>query len=123
MGVEEKRSVLKMMEVLIPELFDIVVILITILVGAVSRYAIKFLREKGLLAKLQNNKELVKIAVNAVEQTYKTLEGSEKLNMAKLELVKLMNEKKVKISEKEIDLLIESAVKEMNDAIREEIKK
>lgn len=112
-----------MMEVLIPELFDIVVILITILVGAVSRYAIKFLKEKGLLAKLQNNKELVKIAVNAVEQTYKTLEGSEKLNMAKLELVKLMNEKKVKISEKEIDLLIESAVKEMNDAIREEIKK
>src|SRR5690606_15120914 len=88
MGVEEKRSVLKMMEVLIPELFDIVVILITILVGAVSRYAIKFLKEKGLLAKLQNNKELVKIAVNAVEQTYKTLEGSEKLNMAKLELVR-----------------------------------
>lgn len=112
-----------MMEALIPELLDIVIVIITALVGVATRYAVSFLKEKGILAKLENNKELVKIVVGAVEQTYKHLEGAEKLNMAKIELVKLMNEKGVKISEKEIDLLIESSVKEMNDTVKEGIKK
>ena len=108
------------MDALIPELFDIVIIIITALVGIGTRYVVKFLKAKGVLAKLESNKALVNIVVGAVEQTYKHLEGKEKLNMAKIELVKLMNEKGVKISEKEIDLLIESAVKEMNQTIKEE---
>lgn len=108
------------MDALIPELFNIAIIIITALVGIATRYAVKFLNAKGVLAKLENNKELVKIVVGAVEQTYKHLEGKEKLNMAKIELVKLMNEKGVKISEKEIDLLIESSVKEMNETVKKE---
>jgi len=43
--------------------------------------------------------------------------------MAKIELIKLMKEKNIKISEKEINILIESSVKEMNDSIKKELKK
>jgi LL-H family phage holin len=110
------------MDALFVELFDVAIVVVTALVGVATRYVVKFLKAKGVLAKLEGNKELVKIVVGAVEQTHKHLEGREKLNMAKIELVKLMNEKGVKISEKEIDLLIESSVKEMNQVIKEETK-
>jgi|SRR5690606_14528087 len=122
MGVRKIRSVL-IVEAIQTELINLVVVVITALIGIVTQKVTAFLKEKGVVAKLEGNKELVKIAVNAVEQTYKELNGEEKLNVAKLELVKLMNEKKIKISEQEIDMLIESAVKEMNDSIKKELSK
>jgi LL-H family phage holin len=104
------------------EILNLVVAVIVALAGVVTRYAVSYLKSKGLLAKLENNKELVKIVVKAVEQTYNHLEGQEKLNVAKLELVKLMNEKKIKISEKEIDVMIEAMVKEMKESAKEASK-
>lgn len=111
------------MESIQAELINLVIVVITALVGLVTQKVTVYLKEKGLIAKLESNKELVRIVVNAVEQTYKHLDGDEKLKVAKIELVKLMNEKKIKISEKEINTLIESAVKEMNDAIKKELNK
>lgn len=109
------------MEAIQAELINLVIVVITVLIGWVAQKVTAYLKEKGLIAKLESNKELVRIVVNAVEQTYKHLNGDEKLKVAKVELVKLMNEKKIKISEQEIDTLIESAVKEMNDAIKKEL--
>jgi LL-H family phage holin len=117
-----RREGLQMEEIKL-EIINLVVTVLVACVGIVTRQVVKYLKGKGLIAQLENNKELVKIVVNAVEQTYKTLHGEEKLNVAKLEVVKLMNEKKIKISEKEIDLLIEASVKEMKDAVKEEIKR
>lgn len=111
------------MESIQAELINLVIVVITALVGLVAQKVTAYFKEKGLITKLETNKELVRIVVNAVEQTYKHLNGDEKLKVAKIELVKLMNEKKIKISEKEIDTLIESAVKEMNDAIKKELNK
>lgn len=111
------------MESIQAELINLVIVVITVLVGWVAQKVTAYFKEKGLITKLETNKELVRIVVNAVEQTYKHLNGDEKLKVAKIELVKLMNEKKIKISEKEIDTLIESAVKEMNDAIKKELNK
>ena len=105
------------------ELFELAIVVVTALVGWATKHVVTYLKEKGIIVKIENNKALVKIAVEAVEQSYKTLHGKEKLDLAKIELIKLANEKGVKISEKEIDLLLESAVKEMNDTIKKENKK
>jgi hypothetical protein len=123
MGMGNKKGVLREMESLQMEIINLVIAVLVACVGLVTRQVVKYLKGKGIITQLENNKELVGIVVKAVEQTYKTLHGEEKLNVAKLEVVKLMNEKKIKISEKEIDLLIESSVKEMNEVIKEETKK
>lgn len=111
------------MEFLQMEIVNLFIIIITALVGWGTKHAVAYLREKGILTKLEKNKALVKIAVDAVEQGYKTLHGEEKLNLAKIEVVKLAKAKGIRITEKELDLLIESTVKEMNDTIKEEKKK
>lgn len=111
------------MEQVYAEILNLMLVSITVFAGFVTKQVISYLNKKGVIAKLQGNKELVKIVVQAVEQAYKHLEGKEKLNMAKIELIKLMNEKKIKISDKEIDILIESSVREMNEAIKKELKK
>jgi LL-H family phage holin len=111
------------MEAIQMELMNLLVAVIVACVGLVTRQVVKYLKSKGIVVQLENNKELVKIVVNAVEQTYKSSNGDEKLNMAKLELVKLMNEKKIKISEKEVDILIEAMVKEMKTSAKDELSK
>lgn len=107
-----------MLEAIQMELINLVILVITALVGWVTQKVASYLKQIGVVAKLEANKELVKIVVHAVEQTYKHLDGEQKLQLAKAQIVELMNEKKIKISEQEIDLLIESVVKEMNDAIK-----
>lgn len=106
------------------ELIMLAITLVASALGYATRHVTKFLKNKGIITKLQANKELVSIGVSAVEQMYKNvLHGDEKLNMAKIEIVKLAKEKGIKISEREINLLIESSVREMNQAIKEEVKK
>ncbi len=107
------------MENLQLEIINLAIVVITTLVGWVTKNAVAYLKKKGIISKLESNKALVKIAVDAVEQTYKTLHGKEKFNMAKAEVVELAQSKGIKITEKEIDLLIESVVKEMNETIKE----
>lgn len=111
------------MEAFQVEIINLAIFLLAGFVGWISKHAVAFLKNKGLISKLEANKELVRIAVTAVEQTYKTLHGKEKLEYAKMEVIELAQKKGIKISEKEIDLLIESTVKEMNKNINEELKK
>lgn len=101
------------------ELINLAIVVLTTLAGFVAKQATSFLKNSGALAQAENNKQMVNIVVSAVEQMYKEVGGQEKFEMAKLELVKLLNEKKIKVSQTEIDLLIESAVKEMKKNIHE----
>ena len=64
---------------------------------------------------LNANETIVKIAVAAVEQTYKELHGNDKLEAAKHKAIRMLNEKGLPFSEAEIDALIHKTVKEMND--------
>ena len=64
---------------------------------------------------LNANEAIVKIAVAAVEQTYKELNGKDKLEAAKDKAIRILNEKGLPFSESEIDALIHKTVKEMND--------
>ncbi|UGO51060.1 holin [Bacillus phage vB_BanS_Nate] len=111
------------MEQIQVELLNLVVAVLTALVGVATKSLVSFLKKKGVVAQVQNNKEVVAIVVKAVEQMYGQLKGEEKLDMAKMELIKLMQEKKIKMSEAEIDLMIEAMVKEMKDSANSELKK
>jgi LL-H family phage holin len=110
------------MENLQMEIINVVIILLTGAVGFVAKHITSFLKKKGVVAQIQSHKEVANIVVNAVEQTYKHYHGEEKMNLAKMELVKVAKEKGLKITEKELDLLLESAVKEMNKAVKEGLK-
>jgi LL-H family phage holin len=111
------------MEFLNIELVNVAVTVIVALTGLVTKYAMSYLKKKGVLKQLESHKLIVEIAVRAVEQMYTKNHGEEKLNLAKMEVIKFAKAKKIKISEKELDLMIESAVKEMNKTIKEELKK
>lgn len=111
------------MEQIQVELLNLVVAVLTALVGVATKSLVSFLKKKGVVAQIQNNKEVVAIVVKAVEQMYGQLKGEEKLDMAKMELIKLMQQKKIKMTEAEIDLMIEAMVKEMKDSANSELKK
>lgn len=109
------------MELIQAQLLELLATVITICIGVVTGYATKFLKEKGVIAKLESKKNYVDIVVKAVEQTYKEAKGTEKLVIAKGKIIELLNEKKIKITDEEMDTLIESVVAEMNKQIKEKL--
>ena len=64
----------------------------------------------------QTKKEIVKDTVNYVEQIYKDIHGAEKLEKAKEKALEWLNEKGIKISDTELEILIESAVNGLKGA-------
>lgn len=95
------------MEILKNYIFEI---LATIITGLVSFIGVSI---KNTYTKYINNKtkkEIVKDTVNYVEQVFKDINGGEKLKKAKEKALEWLNEKGIKISETELEILIESAV-------------
>lgn len=108
------------MEQLHAELLNLATVIIVALVGWVTRSLTKYLKKKGILKSLENNKEIAKMAVNAVEQMHATkLFGREKLQLAMDESRKIMFKRGIKISDDELKLVIESVVQEVK---REAVK-
>lgn len=62
----------------------------------------------------KTKKEVVKNCVKAVEQLYNGLKGPEKFEKAKENIIFILNEKGINISELELTMLIESVVSEFN---------
>ena len=59
-------------------------------------------------------RDVVETCVKAVEQIYQELSGTEKLEKAKENIVEILNNKGIAISEIEMDMLIEACVAEFN---------
>lgn len=73
---------------------------------------------KNLYTKYVNDKtkqDVVTTCVKAVEQLYTDLHGQEKLDKCIESAVSMLGEKGITVTELEIRMLIESAVKEMNE--------
>ena len=111
------------MELILEKSFELLAYIITICIGVVTSYITRYLKEKGVVAQLEAKKEYVNIVVNAIEQTYKTANGKEKFNAAKNKIIEVLNDKKINITEDELEVLIEAVVKEMNSKIKEELNK
>ena len=91
-------------------------ILYAILTGIASYIglAIKSLYEKHINDKAK--RDIVKTAVQFVEQVYKDLHGPEKLAKALDGAAEMLEEKGIVITEFELNMLIEAAVCEFNNA-------
>lgn len=105
------------MEAIQTELINLLMTVVMVCVGLLTRKISSYLNNKGVIHQLNANKEIVSIVVNAVEQTYKALDGTEKLAVAKSELVTILNKKKIPMTEKELELLIESVIKEAKNNV------
>lgn len=105
------------------EILNLGVLVVVTIAGMVARSVISLLKKKGIMTNLENNKEIAKIVVNGIEQGYKHMEGEKKARLAKEEFLKFAKQKGVKVSEAELDMLIEASVKSMNKAIKDELKK
>lgn len=68
----------------------------------------------------KTKKEVVESTVKYVEQIYKTLDGAEKLEKAKENIVALLNEKGLSITELEMDVLIEATCNSFKEHFKKE---
>lgn len=76
---------------------------------------------KKIYKKYVNDKakeSVVKTCVKAVEQMYKNLHGEDKYNKVVEFVVEMLNEKGITVSSIELQMLIESAVAEFNEAFK-----
>ena len=93
---------------------SIAIILLAIAVKAVKEYLIKEGGEKTVkIAEI-----LAKNAVHAVEQVAQEtgFKGNEKLEQAKVYMISELKKYNVTMTDKELEVFVESAVKQMNDA-------
>lgn len=96
-----------MKEIIIEYLPKILEYVIIIIAGILANKAKK-------LINTDIKKAIVRDTVKYVEQVFRDVHGTEKLDAAKDKAVALLREKGIKISDEEIIVLIESAVSEMN---------
>lgn len=75
----------------------------------VKKYYTKYINDK-------TKKSVVNTCVKAVEQLYKDLHGEDKVNKCIESVSEILAAKGITISSIEIQMMIESAVKEMNDS-------
>ena len=88
---------------------------IALAAAVVTAFVIPWIKSKTTAAQREEIDAWVRIAVTAAEQIYKeTGKGKEK----KAYVLKFLEEKNLKIDEESVDLMIESAVKNMNAAFR-----
>lgn len=87
------------------------------IVGALAGYVAVSIKNK-LDEKLNTDtkRTIAKQTVQYVQQVYQTLNGPEKLDKAINTFVELLNEKRIKVTEVETRVLIESAVKSFKDS-------
>lgn len=106
--------------IIIPSLSTIVLALL----GLGVKYVIGLLKSKGIITKLEANKNVVSIVVNAIEQIYKNTgtKGEDKLKAAEEKVVNILASKGIKITQDEIRVLIENCIREINDTVKNEIK-
>ena len=105
-------------EILLNGAISILVILLGIIVKGVKDYLIK----KGGEQTVKIVEILAKNAVNAVEQIaaetgYK---GEEKLEQARTKIRAELTKYNISMTDKDLDTFVESAVKQMNDAWKEQ---
>lgn len=91
--------------------------IIALATAVITAFVVPWIKSKTTAAQREEIDAWVKIAVTAAEQIYReTGKGKEK----KAYVLKFLEERNLKIDEESVDLMIESAVKNMNEAFGKE---
>lgn len=94
--------------------------IIALIAAVITAFVVPWIKSKTTAAQREEINAWVRIAVTAAEQIYK---GEGKGKEKKKYVLDFLAEKNLKIDEESVDLMIESAVKNMNAAFGEEVKK
>ena len=95
---------------------EIIMNIIPIVLATVGTFLIGLIKAKySQYVNTDTKKEIAMLTVRYVEQVFTALHGKDKLEKAKSTFVDMLNEKGIKISESEIDMLLEAAVNQMNE--------
>lgn len=95
---------------------EIIMNILPIILAGIGTFLIGLIKAKySQYVNTDTKKEIAMLTVRYVEQVFKTLHGEEKLDKAKSAFVKMLNEKGIKISDDEINMLLEAAVHQMNE--------
>lgn len=94
-------------------------IIVTILTAVFSYIGLCLKNAYTKYINTKTKEKVVITVVNAVEQIYKDLEGSKKLEKAKEAIMQMLEEKGINITDIEINMLIESVVSGFNNNIKE----
>lgn len=86
------------------------------LIGYVAKQVADYLKAKTSSQDMDKKLKLAKAAVGAAEQVWQNVEGPERLEVAKDAFIDMLNDEGIKITERQVDVFLEAAVKEMNDA-------
>jgi hypothetical protein len=85
------------------------------IIGIVITVLLAFVRKKySQYVNTETKQKLVNDVVYYTEQVFKTLHGKEKLEKAKSTLITMLNDKGINFTEEELNVLIESAVNQLN---------
>ena len=101
---------------------NILEIIGTILTGLVAYIATRLKSKYEEYVNIETKQKIVKTVVNATEQLYKDLDGAKKLEKAKENIIALLNEKGITITELEMDMMIEEVVNGFNSGLKKEGK-
>ena len=94
---------------------------LAVAVGSIVKAVKEYLLQKGGEKAVKIAEILAKNAVHAVEQvaTETGYKGDEKLEQAKVYMISELKKYNVSMTDKELEVFVESAVKQMNDAWKE----
>ncbi len=86
------------------------------LIGYVAKQVADYIKAKTSSQDMEKKLKLAKAAVGAAEQVWQNVEGPERFEVAKDSFIDMLNDEGIKITERQVDVFLEAAVKEMNDA-------
>ena len=91
-------------------LFKVIELLLILIITAVMRYGIPFVKQKMETEKLKDLMQWVDKAVDAAEQTLKDNPGKEKKAIVTEFVREILRAKNISITDEQMDTLIEAAV-------------
>lgn len=100
---------------------QLVAVTVTGLLSVIAAKVTVFLKQKGIVETLQAKEASVMIAVDAIEQIARNEKIPDKFTAAKKMAIQFLDEQGIKITDTEAQLLIESAVAEINKSVKDEL--
>lgn len=104
----------QLMNELQPLIINAAVVILTGIAGYVGNAVRKWLKS---VADTNEKKKVVETTCKFINQVYKDLEGPKKFEKAKENILEQLNEKGIKITDLELEVLIESTVNGFKDGL------
>ncbi len=101
---------------------NILEILVTLFTVIITYVATRLKKKFEEYINTDAKQKIVKMVVNATEQLYKNLDGEQKLIKAKENIIALIKEKGLSITELEMDMMIEEVVNNFNQILKKDGK-